>query len=179
MDGYTPLGLLYLQYCEHKCCSSPTRERGGERKRERGESERGGEGGKRERGGERGREKGRGREREQLYLKSSITVIQDSTYLNHFDSSLACECSTVLRSMYIIQFILSFSRVPGFFLFSLYCGVCSMRSMPIRTFILIGCVVRELHSHLCPYCNVWLYKITELLHVGFILVIGLYHFTNT
>ena len=33
--------------------------------------------------------------------------------------------------------------------------VCSLKSMCIPSFVLIGCCVSELHVHLCPYCNIW------------------------
>ena len=36
-----------------------------------------------------------------------------------------------------------------------YYLVCSLKSMCIPSFILIGCCVSELHGHSCPYCNVW------------------------
>ena len=32
--------------------------------------------------------------------------------------------------------------------------VCSLRSICIPSFVLIGCCVSELHAHLCPYRNV-------------------------
>ena len=32
---------------------------------------------------------------------------------------------------------------------------CSLKSMCIPRFVLIGCCVSELRGHLCPYCNVW------------------------
>ena len=32
--------------------------------------------------------------------------------------------------------------------------VCSLKSMCIPSFVLIGCCVSELRGHLCPYCNV-------------------------
>ena len=57
--------------------------------------------------------------------------------------------------------------------------VCSM------SFVLISCCVRESHSHLCPYCNVrpeavcccvtrTIFLPNFLLHICFIIVIGLY-----
>ena len=33
--------------------------------------------------------------------------------------------------------------------------VCSLKSMCMPSFVLIGCCVSELHGHLCPYRNVW------------------------
>ena len=33
--------------------------------------------------------------------------------------------------------------------------VCSLKSMCIPSFVLIGCCVSELHGHICPYRNVW------------------------
>ena len=40
-------------------------------------------------------------------------------------------------------------------MFTVIIMVCSMKSMCIPSFILVGCCVRELQSHLCPDCNVW------------------------
>ena len=37
----------------------------------------------------------------------------------------------------------------------LFIVVCSLKSMCIPSFVLIGCCVSELHGHLCPYRNVW------------------------
>ena len=39
-------------------------------------------------------------------------------------------------------------------MFTVIIVVCSLKSMCIQSFILIGCCVSELHGHLCPYCNV-------------------------
>ena len=33
--------------------------------------------------------------------------------------------------------------------------VCSLKSMRVPSFVLIGCCVSELHGHICPYRNVW------------------------
>ena len=33
--------------------------------------------------------------------------------------------------------------------------VCSLKSMCIPSFVLIGCCMSELHGHLSLYCNVW------------------------
>ena len=33
--------------------------------------------------------------------------------------------------------------------------LCSLKSMCVPSFILIGCCVSELHGHLCAHCNVW------------------------
>ena len=33
--------------------------------------------------------------------------------------------------------------------------VCSLKSMCIPRFVLIGCCMSELHGHLCLYRNVW------------------------
>ena len=38
--------------------------------------------------------------------------------------------------------------------YSYYIVVCSLKSMCIPSFVLIGCCVSELHGHLCPYRNV-------------------------
>ena len=40
-------------------------------------------------------------------------------------------------------------------MFTVIIVVCSLKSMCISSFVLIGCCVSELHGHLCPYCNVW------------------------
>ena len=39
-------------------------------------------------------------------------------------------------------------------MFTVVIVVCSLKSVCIQSFILIGCCVSELHGHLCPYCNV-------------------------
>ena len=39
-------------------------------------------------------------------------------------------------------------------MFTVIIVVCSLKSMCIQSFVLIGCCVSELHSHLCPYRNV-------------------------
>ena len=39
-------------------------------------------------------------------------------------------------------------------MFTVVIVVCSLKSMCIQSFILIGCCVSELHGHLCPYRNV-------------------------
>ena len=33
--------------------------------------------------------------------------------------------------------------------------VCSLKSIRIPSFVLIGCCVSELYGHICPYRNVW------------------------
>ena len=40
-------------------------------------------------------------------------------------------------------------------MFTLIILVCSLKSMCIPNFVLIGCCVNELHAHLCHYRNVW------------------------
>ena len=40
-------------------------------------------------------------------------------------------------------------------MFTVIVVVCSLKSMCIPSFVLIGCCVSELRSHLCPYRNVW------------------------
>ena len=40
-------------------------------------------------------------------------------------------------------------------LFTVSIVVCSLKSMCIPSFVLIGCCVSELHGHICPYHNVW------------------------
>ena len=42
--------------------------------------------------------------------------------------------------------------------------VCSLKSMCIQSFILIGCCVSELHGHLCPYRNVLPEAVLQELH---------------
>ena len=46
--------------------------------------------------------------------------------------------------------------LTGTTLFTVVIVVCSLKSMCIQSFILIGCCVSELHGHLdvCPYRNV-------------------------
>ena len=39
-------------------------------------------------------------------------------------------------------------------MFTVIVVVCSLKSMCISSFVLIGCCVSELHGHLCPYRNV-------------------------
>ena len=41
--------------------------------------------------------------------------------------------------------------------YNVYCVivVCSLKSMCIPSFVLIGCCVSEEHGHICPYRNVW------------------------
>ena len=39
-------------------------------------------------------------------------------------------------------------------MFTVIIVVCSLKSMYIPSFVLIGCCVSELHGHLCPYHNV-------------------------
>ena len=58
--------------------------------------------------------------------------------------------------------------------------------MCVRSFILIGYCVSELHGHICPYRNVWPEAVyytrstmfTECLHVCVIRVRGCYHITK-
>ena len=41
-------------------------------------------------------------------------------------------------------------------MFTVIIVVCSLKSMCILSFVLIGCCMSELHGHLCrPYRNVW------------------------
>ena len=40
-------------------------------------------------------------------------------------------------------------------MFTVIIVVCSLKSMCVPSFILIGCCVNELHGHLCAHCNVW------------------------
>ena len=61
--------------------------------------------------------------------------------------------------------------------------MCSLRSMCIPSYILVGCCVSELQGRLRPYCNVlpeavYCHFTILILHVGLIIVIGLYHFTK-
>ena len=41
------------------------------------------------------------------------------------------------------------------YLYTVNIVVCALKSMCVPCFILIGYCVSELHSHICPYCNVW------------------------
>ena len=36
-----------------------------------------------------------------------------------------------------------------------YIRVCSLKSICIPSFIMIGSCASEIHAHLCPYRNVW------------------------
>ena len=40
-------------------------------------------------------------------------------------------------------------------MFTVTIVVCSLKSMCVPSFVLIGCYVSELYGHLCPYRNVW------------------------
>ena len=40
-------------------------------------------------------------------------------------------------------------------MFTIIVLVCSLKSMCIPSFILIGGCVSELHAHVCPYHNIW------------------------
>ena len=40
-------------------------------------------------------------------------------------------------------------------MFTVIIVVCSMKSMYIRSFVLIGCCVSGLHGPLCPHRKVW------------------------
>ena len=40
-------------------------------------------------------------------------------------------------------------------MFTVIIVVCSLKSMCIPSFVLIGCCMSELHGHLCLYRNVW------------------------
>ena len=44
-------------------------------------------------------------------------------------------------------------------MFTVIIVVCSLKSMCIPSFVLIGCCVSELHGQICPYRNVWPEKI--------------------
>ena len=48
-----------------------------------------------------------------------------------------------------------FTRTTYIVYYNVYIVVCSLKSMCIPSFVLIGCCVSELHGHLCPYHNVW------------------------
>ena len=63
--------------------------------------------------------------------------------------------------------------------------VCSLKSMCVPSFIVIGYCVSELHGHTCPYCNVLfivvlqeLHCLPNYLHICMIKVIGCYHLTK-
>ena len=40
-------------------------------------------------------------------------------------------------------------------MFTVIIVLCSLKSMCVQSFIVIGCCVSELHGHLCAHCNVW------------------------
>ena len=40
-------------------------------------------------------------------------------------------------------------------MFTVIIVVCSLKTMCIPSFVLIGCCMSELHGHLCLYRNVW------------------------
>ena len=40
-------------------------------------------------------------------------------------------------------------------MFTVIIVMCSLKSMCLPSFVVIGCCVSELHGHLCPYHNVW------------------------
>ena len=49
-------------------------------------------------------------------------------------------------------------------MFTVFILVCSLKSMCITSFILIGSCVSELHANLCPYRNVWPEAVLQELH---------------
>ena len=49
-------------------------------------------------------------------------------------------------------------------MFTVIIVVCSLKSMCIPSFVLIGCYVSELRGHLCPYRNVWPEVVLQELH---------------
>ena len=52
-------------------------------------------------------------------------------------------------------FIVVLQELHCLTMFTVIIVVCSLKSMCIPSFVLIGCCVSELHGHLCPYRNVW------------------------
>ena len=67
-------------------------------------------------------------------------------------------------------------------MFTVFIVVCLLKTMCMASFILIGCCMRELHGHLCPYYNVLPEAVyccfTNCLHVCMIRVRVCYHITK-
>ena len=73
--------------------------------------------------------------------------------------------------------------------YNVYCIIvmCSLKSVCIPSYVLIGCCVSELHGHLCPYRKVWPEAVhccftrttlfTIHIHACMIRVRGCYHLT--
>ena len=60
------------------------------------------------------------------------------------------------RNVWLEAVYCSFTRTTLFTtMFTVIIVVCSLKSMCVPSFILIGCCVSELHGHLCAYCNEW------------------------
>ena len=55
-----------------------------------------------------------------------------------------CICLLLFYKTYIV-----------YYMFTVIIVVCSLKSMCVPSFIIIGCCLSELHGHLCPYHNVW------------------------
>ena len=57
--------------------------------------------------------------------------------------------------MYCLRLFIAVTRTTLFT--TMFTVVCSLKSMCIPSFVLIGCCVSELHGHniICPYRNVW------------------------
>ena len=73
-------------------------------------------------------------------------------------------------------------------MFTVIIVVCSLKSMCIPSFVLIGYCVSDLHGHICPYRNVWPEAVycsftrttlfTDLITCFMIRVGGCYHVTK-
>ena len=74
-------------------------------------------------------------------------------------------------------------------MFTVFIVVCSLKSMCIPSFVLIGYYVSDLHGHICAYRNVRpeavfivvlqeLHCLSNCLHVFMIRVRGCYHVTK-
>ena len=70
-------------------------------------------------------------------------------------------------------------------MFTVFIVVCSLKSMCIPSFVLIGYCVSDLHGHICLYRNVLpeavlqeLHCLSNCLHIFMIRVRGCYHVTK-
>ena len=76
---------------------------------------------------------------------------------------LSCQQVSLLYTFWFLRWLnvlpeavyCCFTRTTLFTaMFTVVIVACSLKSMCIQSFILIGCCVSELHGPLCPYCNV-------------------------
>ena len=88
-------------------------------------------------------------------LRLFIVVLQE---LHCLPNCLHVFMIRVIGCYHVTKFRYStpFTRTTLFTtMFTVIIVVCSLRSMCIPSFVLIGCCVSELRGHLCPYRNVW------------------------